>query len=130
MDTEKAPIAETIPVPKKGEIPAEGGGEEYIKTLSLDEKVEQSKERTFLRFFSLLEYVFPLGAITLVGVVLFGVSIALLIWGFNLLAPEDWRWLEDDRINRLQVILFSGISGAMLNHFLRWYFNKVNNQKD
>jgi len=51
----------------------------------------------------------------LAALVWFGVLLILMVatvWAFHILAPEHWRWLGKDEIDRLQGLLFSSSLAA------------------
>ena len=73
-----------------------------------------------LRVFSWLEYVLPCVLILLVALALLSFG----AWLWNILAPFGWRWLEEERIDLLQGFFFSGVSGALLTTFWRWYLEQ------
>ena len=127
MDTEKSPLAETIPAPTASDISTEGSDEQYHGSIV---EIERSKVRTLRRFFSRLEYVLPWGLISLIGVALIGIAAALIVWLVHILIPTDWQWLEKERIERLQDFFLSGVSGALFAKFLQWYSGRENNQKN
>lgn len=39
---------------------------------------------------------------------------AFLIWSWHYLTP--WTWLDDEKLNKIQTVLFSGSMGAMLRY--------------
>ena len=128
MDKKISPFAGTVPEPKADKVPEEGGSEEYADSLQQD--IEKSKTRIHRRFLFWLEYALPWGAAVLVMSVLLGILAFLFTWVFHILAPTNWWWLEIERVERIQEIFFSGLSGALATALLRWYFSRDDNQKN
>ncbi|MEM8985887.1 MAG: hypothetical protein AAGC95_04110 [Pseudomonadota bacterium] len=48
--------------------------------------------------------------------------VAVVIWTWHLLAPSEWRYLEDVQIDRLESILFGVVITALVSAFGRKYF--------
>lgn len=122
MDTEKTPLAEIIPATRTEDISTEGSEEQYHESLT---EIERSTARMFQRFFSGLEYVLPLGLISLIVIVLVGVAFAVVVWMLHILMPTDWQWLKEDQVERLQGFFLSGVSGALLAKFLQHYPGRI-----
>lgn len=121
---ENVPV-ETIPEPDTdGMVETKNESLEGIWEVALEEDLKHSHIRMYRRFLSGLEHVLPWGGLILIGTVLFGVAVSLLVWLLHIWLPMGGRWLEEERIDRLQAMFFSGISGAFITSFLRWYFVK------
>ena len=46
----------------------------------------------------------------------------LLTWVYHLLTPKDWHYLRPDQIDKIQTMLFSGITAAALSGVAKRYF--------
>lgn len=55
-------------------------------------------------------------------VILLGISVSVI--AFHMLAPPQWRWLQNQEISELRNFLFSGAVGAALTFVARFVFRQ------
>lgn len=51
--------------------------------------------------------------------------VALLIWSYHYMAPDDWKWLSHEDLSKIQSVLFSGGMGAIVSGIIRGQLSKA-----
>lgn len=54
--------------------------------------------------------------------VLFIVAVMIAIWSYHLLAPSCWHFLSSVQLEKIQTILFSGVTAAAISGVSKKYF--------
>lgn len=84
------------------------------------EKIKLKNDESWLRKYGLLLNIF-----TITFSLLF--LIALLIWSWHYLMPENLRWLNVENLGKIQSVLFSGSMGAIISGIIKSQVDKANN---
>lgn len=50
---------------------------------------------------------------------------AFMTWVFHYIAPYHWHWLEEQQLNKIQSVLFSGGMGAIISSIIRTQIEKT-----
>lgn len=62
---------------------------------------------------------FSLIAMLMLTVVACGILMSFLFWFWHLLTPEEWNFLEDAQLRRIETVVFSGILVGVAQTYLR-----------
>lgn len=52
------------------------------------------------------------------------VGIFAVTWGWHIVMPDKWRWLDRDQVATLQSIIVSGVASSALTAYIRRYLSK------
>jgi hypothetical protein len=86
-----------------------------LTAAEIEEEAAKGEARRTERFRDHFEHIAIVALYALAA--LFGVLV--FTWFFHLLAPENWQYLTDIQIGRLQNIVTGGVIGAVLTHIKR-----------
>jgi len=62
---------------------------------------------------------FSVIAMLMLAVVACGILLSFLFWFWHLLTPEQWNFLEDAQLRRIETVVFSGILVGVAQTYLR-----------
>lgn len=83
--------------------------------------LEKCRRRNDLRWLT------AYGVIVLAVTYLFAIIFiaALVIWVFHYTTPENWHWLGEPQLSKIQSVLFSGGMGAIVSNIMRAQLSKA-----
>lgn len=58
-------------------------------------------------------------AMAMLAVVALGILLSFLFWFWHLLTPEEWNFLDDAQLRRIETVVFSGILVGVAQTYLR-----------
>ena len=50
--------------------------------------------------------------------------ISIAIWFVHFLAPDQWQWLSETQLSKIQTVIFSGSFGAILSAYAQRHLNQ------
>jgi len=94
-----------------------------VETWDVLDNIRLSNDSRWLRVY---------GWLMLVVTVVFTLAFltAFVIWGWHHVAKQEWVWLEQVQLDKIQSVLFSGGMGAVISGIVRTQLSKARNSND
>jgi hypothetical protein len=89
------------------------------------DKLSRQKKQNELVFHKAVGWCIPIA----IGIAFIGLAVSTIIYLVHVLAPDSWRWLTADEVDRIHNMLFSGAVGAGLAETVRYYARRERSRR-